>query len=291
MHWARAIIISLWRAVGTFFANEGFILSSHIALSILLAIFPFAIGVAALAGLFGTTERIDSAALLLLDIWPQQVAEPLIREMRLALGAPHGGVLTAGSALALYFSSNGIEALRSALNRAYGEFDPRPWWLLRLQSLIFAALGVIASFALAALIVLGPLAFELITSAAPMLAPFRFVLTLLRFATAIAALAIALLAIHMWLPAGHRRMRDVLPGIALTIIASLIAGAAFGEYLARFATGYSSTYAGLASPIIALAYLNYMAIIFIYGGEWNAALMKRHRAKSEDQREAPATIA
>ncbi len=124
-----------------------------------------------------------------------------------------------------------------------------------------------------------------------MLAPFRFVLTLLRFATAIAALAIALLAIHMWLPAGHRRMRDVLPGIALTIIASLIAGAAFGEYLARFATGYSSTYAGLASPIIALAYLNYMAIIFIYGGEWNAALMKRHRAKSEDQREAPATIA
>ena len=65
-------------------------------------------------------------------------------------------ILTVGVVLALYFSSNGIEALRIALNRAYGLKEMRPWWLTRLESIGYVVVAAIAVLALAFLVVLGP---------------------------------------------------------------------------------------------------------------------------------------
>ena len=48
---------------------------------------------------------------------------------------------------------------------------------------------------------------------------------------------------------------EILPGIVFTMVASLISGIVFGQYLARFASNYVTMYAGLASVIIALVFL------------------------------------
>jgi membrane protein len=58
------------------------------------------------------------------------------------------------------------------------------------------------------------------------------------------------------------------------MVASLISGVVFGQYLARFANNYVTMYAGLASVIIALVFLYFIAAIFVYGGELNAAIIK-----------------
>lgn len=268
-------------AVWTFFDHDGFAYASHIALSILLAIFPFLLVLTALAGFIGTSDLANRATALMFDIWPDEVAAPLLREIRSVLGNARGDLLTIGSALSIFFASNGVEALRTALNRAYGRDDRRAVWRTRLQSLGFAILGAIAALLLTGAMILGPLAFEVAVGYVPPLERFRFLLTVFRYAVSFIALVIVLAAVHLWLPAGRRRVVDVLPGIVVTIVASLIGGAAFGEYLARFASGYASTYAGLASPIIALVYLNYSAIIFIYGGELNSAIIKARRTRSD----------
>jgi len=57
-------------------------------------------------------------------------------------------------------------------------------------------------------------------------------------------------------------------------VASLLSGIVFGQYLARFANNYVTMYAGLASVIIALVFLYFIAAIFVYGGELNAAIIK-----------------
>jgi membrane protein len=49
--------------------------------------------------------------------------------------------------------------------------------------------------------------------------------------------------------------------------------------LARFASNYVTMYAGLASVIIALVFLYFIAAIFVYGGELNAAIMKSQLPK------------
>jgi membrane protein len=54
----------------------------------------------------------------------------------------------------------------------------------------------------------------------------------------------------------------------------------FGQYLERFSNNYVTTYAGLASVIIALVFLYFIASIFVYGGEFNAAIMRSRLPKS-----------
>jgi len=100
------------------------------------------------------------------------------------------------------------------------------------------------------------------------------VLNILRYGITVSALVIALFILHAWLPAGRRGFLQILPGIVFTLVASLVSGIGFGQYLARFANNYVTMYAGLASVIIALVFLYFIAAIFVYGGELNAAIIK-----------------
>ena len=91
-------------------------------------------------------------------------------------------------------------------------------------------------------------------------------------------LIVALLVAHKWLPAGRRRVSEIIPGIIATLILWLAAAAAFGRYLAEFAITYVSYYAGLASAMIALVFLYWTASIFVYGGAINSAMRPRATA-------------
>ena len=86
----------------------------------------------------------------------------------------------------------------------------------------------------------------------------------LRITVASVVLIFALVIVHKWLPAGRRRLIQIVPGILVTLMLWLIAGELFGDYLARFAYTYVSYYAGLASAMVALVFLYVIASIFIY---------------------------
>ncbi|MGA8292429.1 MAG: YhjD/YihY/BrkB family envelope integrity protein, partial [Rhodoplanes sp.] len=101
-----------------FIRDDGWAIASHIALSLLMSLFPFLIFVAALTGFLGAQNLSDQVALILLEAWPQEVSRPISNEIERVLTTAHSGLLTIGGALALYFSSNGIESLRIGLNRA-----------------------------------------------------------------------------------------------------------------------------------------------------------------------------
>src|SRR4029077_20220065 len=107
-------------AAGAFrhFTNaDGWAIASHIALSTLMAWFPFLIVVTALAGFFlGSKQLADEAARILLEAWPQEVAGPIALDVAGVLTDTRGGVLTFGSLFALYFASSGVESLRIGLN-------------------------------------------------------------------------------------------------------------------------------------------------------------------------------
>ena len=259
----------------TFLADDGWAIASHIALSTLMALFPFLIVLTSLAGFFGSKELADQAASLLLQTWPKQVADTLSSEVHDVLTTTRSDILTIGAALALYFASNGVEALRVALNRAYAVAEPRRWYWLRLESIGYTLVAAFTSLAMAFLIVLGPLMLETARQHIPFFIESneRF-LFYARYGVTISALVVALFILHMWLPAGRRGFLQILPGIIFTMVASLISGVVFGQYLTRFATNYVTMYAGLASVIIALVFLYFIAAIFVYGGELNAAIIK-----------------
>ena len=275
MRQIRYIYLVVMDAFYTFLADDGWAIASHIALSALMALFPFLIVLTSLAGFFGSKELADQAVTLLLQVWPQQVADSLSSEIHDVLTTTRGDALTIGLVLAVYFASNGIESLRVGLNRAYSVIEPRSWYWLRLESIGYTLIAAFTALAMAFLIVLGPLMLEAARRYVPLVVETNeHFLNVTRYGITIAALVIALFILHAWLPAGRRSFLQILPGIIFTFVASLLSGIGFGQYLARFANNYVTMYAGLASVIIALVFLYFIAAIFVYGGELNAAIIK-----------------
>jgi membrane protein len=158
--------------------------------------------------------------------------------------------------------------------------EPRAWYWLRLESIGYTLLAAITSLLMAFLIVLGPLILETARQYIPFFVESNErLLFYARYGITIAAMIVALFVLHAWLPCGRRGFLQILPGIVFTMVASLISGIVFGQYLARFASNYVTMYAGLASVIIALVFLYFIAAIFVYGGELNAAIMKSRLPK------------
>ncbi len=261
-------------AFGHFIRDDGFAMASHVALSALLAVFPLLIFIASLAAYFGFEGAADRASDLVFDAWPERVAKPVVDEIHRILTVPRGDVLTFGVIAAIWFASNGIEALRTALNRAYRQRETRSFIVLRLQSLALVLFGAVVLIAYTFLVVLAPLALAALIAWFPALEEFLLSIDLARFSLAGSLLIFGLFVTHWLLPAGKRSFAALLPGVLATLVMWMAAGIAFGAYLASFAN-YVSTYGGLAGIMTAIIFLYICSLAFILGGELNAALIRQ----------------
>ena len=138
------------------------------------------------------------------------------------LTIPRGGLLTISVLAAAYFASNGVEALRISLNRAYRVPETRPWYFTRLASLGYRAdrgADLCGDQHPAAVAV--PLALDYAGPWLPWLADTLDVVASWRIYGTLFVLTVGLLVVHLWLPAGGARCSDVVPGVLLTLIAWL----------------------------------------------------------------------
>ena len=278
----RALVVTkriLGDALGHFNNDDGWAIASHLALSSLLALFPFLIFATSLASFLGAQAFADTAVHLVFDTWPDSIAEPIAREVTSVLTVPRGDVLTFGILIALYFASNGIEALRVGLNRAYRVVETRSFLSLRAQSLVFVMVATIGFLIVSSLLVFAPIAVSIAEQRLPWIGPYTGTITLWRISIASIVIVLALIAVHLWLPDGRRRFRDIIPGLIFTLISWVVGSSAFATYLGQFSS-YATTYAGLASIMIALVFLYMVSAIFIIGGELNASIMRYLDARS-----------
>ncbi|EFO33477.1 YihY family protein [Roseibium sp. TrichSKD4] len=282
MIWTRTITTTylvLKDALGHFVNDDGYAMASHVALSALLAVFPLLIFIAALAGFMGFHDAADRASNLVFDAWPENVAKPLVDEIHRVLTVPRGDLLTFGVVGALWFASNGVEAMRSALNRAYRQQEKRSIVFLRLQSLGLVILGAVVLIAYTFLVVLAPLVIKTVVNWIPAAEEFLVTIDVARYSVAGSLLTIGLLLTHWILPSGSRKFRELLPGVVATLVMWMVAGAVFGAYLAKFAT-YVTTYGGLAGIMSAVVFLYICSLGFILGGELNASMIRLRRIAS-----------
>jgi membrane protein len=266
-------------AYNRFVLHDAWAIASHIALSILMSMFPFLILVTALASMFGTGSLADEAADIILEAWPSEVAKPIADEVHSILTVRREGVLTLGLVLALYFASSGVEALRVGLNRAYGLRETRAWWFTRLESIAFVIGGAFVMLAFALLVVLGPLVWRGALYWLPGLRPFGNLIDFLRIGVATLLIVLALVMAHKLVPAGQRNFRSVLPGVGVTLALWILGGLGFGWYLENYPGAYASTYGGLATAMAALVFLYTLAAIFLFGGELNGTVIAAKRRR------------
>jgi membrane protein len=269
----RTLYKVVYDAVFHFIEDDGFAMASHVALSSLLAVFPFLIFGTALASFLGASQFSGTAIHLIFDTWPEAIAKPLADQVIQVLTIPRGGLLTISVLAAAYFASNGVEALRISLNRAYRMAETRPWYFTRLASLGYVLIAVLIFAAISILLVAVPLVLNYARQWVPWLADTLDIVSSWRIYGTLFMLTAGLMIVHLWLPAGRRKVLDVVPGVLLTLLSWLAGALIFAYYLTTFAN-YTATYAGLASVMIVLVFLYMISVIFILGAETNAALMK-----------------
>lgn len=258
-----------------------FELAGHIAYTGLLAIFPFLIFLAALAGFLGNAAGGLASMESMLNLLPQDVAKTLSPVIHEVLDSRDGGLLTLGLLGALWVASNGIDALRIALNTAYDIREERPWWLIKLGSIGAIFVGGIVFLLLSVLVILGPVIWKGLLWLFPLGEADRWAFSTVRYILATFVMLAGLLALHRWLPGRSLRLRSLLPGVLATTILWLLAASLFSVYVAKLGS-YSATYGSLGGVIITLVFFYVSAVLFIFGAELNSALLRREKKKAEN---------
>ena len=274
-------------AVTQFKNGDGSALAARVALSMIMAVFPFLLFATSLAGFLGYNAQSNDIVDLVFEAWPKDIAEPIVKQVHAALTQRHPGFLSVAIALTVFFASNGVEVVRKALNRAYRIEETRSFLHRRLQSLLVVFCGAVLLVLISFFLVIAPYFVALTEQTLPNPGGYDVVWRILRFVILIAALGSLVLACHVWLPAGRRPFSEIWPGVLATLILWVATASLFAYYLRSF-SHYSVMYAGLAGIITAQIFLYLMAAILILGGEVNVALWRYRQPKPADP--APAEV-
>ncbi|MHA1165915.1 MAG: YihY/virulence factor BrkB family protein [Alphaproteobacteria bacterium] len=258
---------------------DGLALAGNIAFCMILALFPFLILLTALAGFFGNEALAQTVVDYLLSVMPEELASPVAPEIHYILTAQRTDLLTLSVALTLWTASGAVESIRVGLNRAYGFTERRPFWLRFVQNVAFVIGGAVVLLVLATSIVFGPVLWAKAVHFFPAIDRFSTWFHLLRYPVSLTLMATALISAHLFLPVRRHPLRELWPGIALTMVLWLGAALGYAEYLSNFST-IAIMYAGLTGIIIALIFLYLSGALLIWGGQINQALISRRRSSA-----------
>ena len=277
---SNQLVRGLWLALRRFNDKNGFVMSSHVAMSLMLALFPFVLFTVALAGALSQGYVTDELIDLLFGAWPEAVADPIIAELHAVLAGSGTGVITLGGLLAIYFASNGVAAVRNAMTQAYHDKDSWPFWKTRLLCFALVIIGGVATLAIAAIEVVLPVYTRLVSEKTAVDVDNWFFFDRLRWTFTVAVPVGTVTLAHLILPTRRHSLIQIMPGVVLTLALWAAGGWGFSVYIAQFAT-YSATYAGLAGAMAALIFLYVCSAILILGAEFNGALIDLQVAENK----------
>ncbi len=265
----KTLIESIYRL----YEHSGFAMAGAVAFSFVVSLFPFCIFLGALSGVFGGRELAAQAVDLLFQILPESVAKGLAPEIDRVMGRSRIDLLTVSGFIALFFATSAIETLRAALNSAYRVLETRSYPTCLLLSSFFVLVSAVSMLVLTWFVVVGPtIAAEYEPQWAKSFFDQSWLSTGWRYALSAIIITVQLVAFHLWLTAGKRRLKDIWPGVALSVVLWL-AIAAFYSYYLKF-SDYTRFYAGLSQLMVALIFFQMTAIVIILGAELNRGIME-----------------
>lgn len=271
---------TLWEAIVALYEQSGITLASAVAFSVIISLFPFCILLGSLAGVIGGQALAEQAVHVMVETLPARVAETLEPEVMRVMGTTRFDLLTISAALALFFATGAIETLREALNGAYRVVENRRYATCLAVSALFVIISAISLLVLTAGLVVWPAIVARIEPAwldkpegqwVRNLLDSRWLSTTTRYVMAGIVIAVQITAMHIWLAAGRRTIRDVWPGVLLTVFLWLGAAAVFSTYLDF--NDYARFYGGLAQVMATMMFFWLSAVIIILGAELNRGLL------------------
>jgi membrane protein len=239
-----------------------------------LSIFPAAIALTSLLGLFGQAEQSVNTVLDVLDPLVSSdmlgTIEPTLRQIAESQSA--GLALVLGLAGALWTASGYVGAFGRAMNRIYEIPEGRPFWKLRpIMLLITVVALVLMAAVLLMLVVSGPVA----QSIGNVIGRGDAAVTTWQYAKwPVLAIAVVLIVAMLYYATPNvkqPKFRWISVGALVAIVVWVLASLAFAFYVANFSS-YNKTYGSLAGVIVALLYLWLTNLALLLGAEVDSEL-------------------
>jgi membrane protein len=257
------------RTFRQFLADDCMGLSQQIAYSSLLAFFPAVVFLVAVLGLIGAYDTLQS---FLTPVTPESVRNLIEQLQRDSTGGGSAVAAVFGAFGALWAGSGAMRSLVKAVNRAYDRLETRPFWRVRLVSLVLVLASSLVLAGMLLLIVFGGRLGDAIARKADLSGAFTWFWDVLRWPIAFAAVLLLFALIYYLAPnAEQRSWRWLTPGSLVGSLMWLALSGLFALYTA-FSSSYSRTYGSLAGGIVLLLWLNYSAWAVLFGAELNAEL-------------------
>jgi membrane protein len=169
---------------------------------------------------------------------------------------------------------------------AYGVAEKRSYLWLKGEDFLIVLVGTIIVIIASASIILGPLTWKIVAWFMFFDAADTRLWHLARYGFTLFVLAVGTIALHRVLPNARLQFAQILPGALATTILWVVAASVLSFYFGKFGN-YASTYGSLGGVIITLLFFYVSAIIFVFGGEVNAALLEMHHAKHPQSKTSP----
>ena len=261
------------RAAKEFLADDCMGLAQQVAFSALLAFLPTVILLIGLLGLFGT-GAFDSLEKFVGSVAPHGVVDMIDLAKKDAAQNKSGSAIAfvGGIFLALWAATGAMGAVVKAVNRAYERLETRPFWKVRLISLVLVfATGLVLAGTFLLIIFGGDLG-DAIARRTPLDGGFKVFWNIARWPIAFVAVLLFFALVYSLAPdKDQRSWKWVSPGSLVGSVIWLVLSGLFALYTS-FSSSYDRTYGSLAGGIVLLLWLNYSAWAILFGAELNAEL-------------------
>jgi membrane protein len=251
--------------------------AGSVAFSAVLAMFPLLLFLSAAAGFVGQPGAAADLADRVMEYAPPVVADALIPVIAEVLRQRSRTLLALGMIATIWAASSGAQAVRTALNRAYGVDQGLSFWKARIKVTLFTVIGTVAAVLVFSSVVILPYAWALLEATVGAGAETLWLRTGVRYGLAFVVLVLLYAVLYGWLPDIPQRLRTVLPG-ALVGALMWLGAAAILSYTLQSAGKLALVYGGFAGLVATLVFLYLSAVTLIFGAEINGVLRDRQPA-------------
>lgn len=246
-------------------------MAAELAYYFFLALFPAILFGVSLLGFLPVQGSIQPMLDRLRSIAPHDVVEIIGNQLKQITSQGYTSLLTIGALGALWSSSAAIASIIDTLNRVYEIKESRPWWRVRLKSILLT-IGFIVFFLIAmALVVAGPAVANWLDHSLHL---GSVVITIWHVVRWIAAFFLAVLAIDIiynFGPDAETKWVWITPGSLVATILWIAGSIGFRIYIAHFGS-YNATYGAIGGIIVLMLWFYISGLSILIGAELDSKI-------------------
>lgn len=256
----------------------------------LLALFPAAIVVVALAGLVATTpSTVNALVSVVRDLAPPSIVDPIADTVRAVLTrhGPAGVLLSFGIIGALWSSSGWVGVFARAANTIYGVRETRPFQRRRPQQVVIAAVYLLVMALSSAAATFSGRVVAVMAQYLPLGSALTRAWQVLKWPVLVLLIGVLLAALYRVTPdIRPQKLRWLALGGLVAWVVWLLFSITFGLYVGSFGR-YGVTYGSLGAMIIFLIWLYLSNCAILFGAEINAHIAQARGRLEVEHTEHP----